>query len=77
MTLAAAFEGFLCENVKVLPATAGLWQATLQDAESRRDLFLPMRDRLCGKDDPPNRHRADLEAHARTLTNQSRALLTC
>jgi len=49
MTLAAALDGFLREQVKVLPVTAGQWHMTLLGEVSRHDLLLAVQDRISGK----------------------------
>jgi len=49
MTLAAALDGFLREQVKVLPVTVGQWHLTLLGEVSRHDLLLAIQDRVSGK----------------------------
>ena len=49
MPLAVALDGFLREQVKVLPVTAGQWQMTLLGEVSRHDLLLAVQDRISGK----------------------------
>jgi chloride channel protein, CIC family len=49
MSLAAALDGFLREQVKVLPVTAGQWHMTLLGEVSRHDLLLAVQDRISGK----------------------------
>ena len=49
MTLAAALDGFLREQVKALPVTAGQWHMTLLGEVSRHDLLLAVQDRIAGK----------------------------
>jgi CIC family chloride channel protein len=49
MSLAAALDGFLREQVKVLPVTTGHWHTTLLGEVSRHDLLLALQDRIAGK----------------------------
>lgn len=49
MTLAAALDGFLREQVKVLPVAAGQWHTTLLGEVSRHDLLLALQDRISGR----------------------------
>ena len=49
MTLAAALDGFLREQAKVLPVTAGQWHMTLLGEVSRHDLLLAVQDRISGR----------------------------
>jgi CIC family chloride channel protein len=49
MGLAAALDGFLREQVKTLPVTAGQWHTTLLGEVSRHDLLLALQDRIAGK----------------------------
>ncbi len=49
MTLTAALDGFLREQVKTLPVTAGHWHTTLLGEVSRHDLLLALQDRIGGK----------------------------
>jgi chloride channel protein, CIC family len=49
MSLAAALDGFLREQVKALPVTTGQWQMTLLGEVSRHDLLLAVQDRISGK----------------------------
>jgi len=49
MTLAAALDGFLREQVKTLPVAAGQWHTTLLGEVSRHDLLLALQDRIAGK----------------------------
>jgi len=49
MTLAMALDGFLREQVKTLPVTAGQWHTTLLGEVSRHDLLLALQDRIAGK----------------------------
>jgi CIC family chloride channel protein len=46
MSLSAALEGFLREQVTVLPVTAGQWHSTFLGEVSRHDLLLAVQDRL-------------------------------
>jgi chloride channel protein, CIC family len=46
MSLSAALEGFLREQVTVLPVTPGQWRSTLLGEVSRHDLLLAVQDRL-------------------------------
>jgi CIC family chloride channel protein len=46
MSLSAALEGFLREQVAVLPVTSGQWHSTLLGEVSRHDLLLAVQDRL-------------------------------
>jgi len=46
MSLSAALEGFLREQVAVLPVTLGQWRNTLIGEVSRHDLLLAVQDRL-------------------------------
>jgi CIC family chloride channel protein len=46
MSLSAALEGFLREQVAVLPVTPGQWHSTLLGEVSRHDLLLAVQDRL-------------------------------
>jgi CIC family chloride channel protein len=46
MSLSAALEGFLREQVAVLPVTPGQWRSTLLGEVSRHDLLLAVQDRL-------------------------------
>ncbi len=46
MSFAAALDGFLREQVKVLPVTAGQWNMTLLGEVSRHDLLLAVQDRI-------------------------------
>ncbi len=48
MSLATALDGFLREQVKTLPVTAGQWRTTLLGEISRRDLLLALQDRIAG-----------------------------
>jgi CIC family chloride channel protein len=49
MSLAAALDGFLQQQVKTLPVTAGQWHTTLLGEVSRHDLLLALQDRIAGK----------------------------
>ena len=49
MSLAMALDGFLREQVKTLPVTAGQWHTTLLGEVSRHDLLLAVQDRIAGK----------------------------
>lgn len=49
MSLATALDGFLREQVKTLPVTAGQWHTTLLGEVSRHDLLLALQDRIAGK----------------------------
>jgi chloride channel protein, CIC family len=49
MTLAAALDGFLREQVKVLPVAAGQWHMTLLGEVSRHDLLLAVQDRISAR----------------------------
>ena len=46
MTLSAALEGFLSEQVTSLPVTPDQWRNTLLGEVSRQDLLLAIRDRM-------------------------------
>ena len=49
MSLAVALDGFLREQAKVLPVTAGQWHMTLLGEVSRHDLLLAVQDRIAGR----------------------------
>jgi CIC family chloride channel protein len=49
MSLTAALEHFLRENVTALPVTAGPWRTTLLGEVLRHDLLLAVQDRLSDK----------------------------
>jgi chloride channel protein, CIC family len=49
MGLATALDGFLREQVKVLPVTEGPWHMTLLGEVSRHDLLLALQDRISRK----------------------------
>jgi CIC family chloride channel protein len=49
MSLAAALDGFLRQQVKTLPVTAGQWRMTLLGEVSRHDLLLALQDRIAGR----------------------------
>lgn len=49
MSLTAALERFLRENVTVLPVTAGPWRTTLLGEVLRHDLLLALQDRMSDK----------------------------
>jgi CIC family chloride channel protein len=49
MSLATALDGFLRQQVKVLPVTAGQWHMTLLGEVSRHDLLLAVQDRISSK----------------------------
>ena len=49
MSLATALDGFLREQVKVLPVAAGQWHMTLLGEVSRHDLLLAVQERISGK----------------------------
>jgi hypothetical protein len=46
MTLSAALEGFLREQVATLPVTPDQWRNTLLGEVSRQDLLLAIQDRM-------------------------------
>lgn len=49
MSLATALDGFLRQQVKTLPVTAGHWHTTLLGEVSRHDLLLALQDRIAGR----------------------------
>ncbi len=49
MSLAAALDGFLRQQVKTLPVTTGQWNTTLLGEVSRHDLLLALQDRIAGR----------------------------
>jgi len=49
MSLAGALDGFLQQQKKVLPVTAGYWHTTLLGEVSRHDLLLAVQDRIAEK----------------------------
>jgi len=49
MTLAAALDGFLRQQVKALPVTAGQWHTILLGEVSRHDVLLALQDHIAGK----------------------------
>jgi CIC family chloride channel protein len=49
MSLAAALDGFLRQQVKTLPVTTSQWHTTLLGEVSRHDLLLTLQDRIAGK----------------------------
>ncbi|MDE2218836.1 MAG: ClcB-like voltage-gated chloride channel protein [Gammaproteobacteria bacterium] len=49
MSIAAALDGFLREQARVLPATAGQWHMTLLGEVSRHDLLLVVQDRISSR----------------------------
>ncbi len=49
MSLTTALDGFLRENVKVLPVAAGQWHPTLLGEVARHDVLLALQDRIAHK----------------------------
>ncbi len=49
MSLTTALDGFLREQVKVLPVAAGQWHATLLGEVSRHDVLLALQERIAHK----------------------------
>jgi CIC family chloride channel protein len=49
MTLTSALDGFLRQQAKLLPVTAGQWHTILLGEVSRHDLLLALQDRIGGK----------------------------